>query len=328
MSFSYGRNIRVTLGGGSHERAVSVYIEGIPMRSQIDMAKVQNLLDMRAPGQGGLSTARRETDVPVILDGLIQPPGTSRGSTRYTVTGPIKAEFLNGDVQSGTYESYIPRPGHGDYPAWVKNGAYGALPDGGATSARMTVGLVFAGAIVMQLLEKRGIRISAEAELPEAQSRAGEGDSFGGKVRCRIEGLPVGLGESYFDGLESRIASAVFAIPAVKAVEFGAGVKTAEMLGSEYNDAFYFDENGRVKTKTNNCGGILGGMADGMPVEFAATFKPTPSIALEQDSIDLFTGENVKLNIRGRHDRCVVPRAVPIVAAVSALVIFDAMLET
>ena len=325
MSFSYGNNIKLTLGGGSHERAVSVSIEGIPVGTEVDMLAVQKLLDQRAPGKGELSTSRVETDVPSILNGLT--PSSNSDKDIFSVTGPIQAEFLNKDIQTGTYESYIPRPGHGDYPAWVKAGAKGPLPDGGATSARLTVGIVFAGAIAMQILAKKGISITAKAEIGQAQNRASAEDSFGGKVSCVISGLPVGMGESYFDGLESRLSSAVFAIPAVKAIEFGVGIKACDMLGSEYNDAFYFDENRKVKTMTNNSGGILGGMTNGMPVEFTATFKPTPSIALEQDSVDLFTGENVKLKIHGRHDRCIVPRAVPIVEAMSALVILDLMME-
>lgn len=318
MSFSYGNCIKIQLGGGSHEAAVSVSVEGIPAGTAIDLAAVQAMLDRRAPGRSELSTERKEADIPEILSGIAN--GIATGEV-------IAARFVNSDIRPQDYERFIPRPSHGDYTAWVKAGGEGPIPSGGATSARMTVGLVFAGAICAQLLEKHGITIRAEAKLPQAAARAPEGDSFGGFVRCIAEGLPVGLGESYFGGLESRISEAVFAIPAVKGIEFGAGFASAEMLGSEYNDAFYYDLDGNVKTRTNHCGGILGGMADGMPLVFRAVFKPTPSIGLEQDSVDLKTKQNVRLTVRGRHDKCLVPRAAVVVEAVTAIVLLDMMTE-
>ena len=343
MSFSYGKNIKIQLDGGSHENAVSVSIEGIPAGIPVDMNELQTMQNRRAPGHGVLSTARKESDVPDIQGGLIPADNTENGSSKEADTIPadpaakrnilistgqtICASFPNADVRPQDYERWIPRPSHGDYTAWVKAGSIGPIPSGGATSARMTVGLVFAGAICLQILKRQGITIQAEAELPKAQERAGEGDSFGGFVRCSVQNLPVGLGESYFDGLESRISSAIFAIPAAKGIEFGEGFASGEMLGSEYNDAFYFDADGAVKTKTNHCGGILGGMANGMPLTFRIVFKPTPSIAKEQDSIDLSTRTNTKLKLNGRHDKCVVPRAVPIVEAVTAIALLDLMIE-
>ena len=248
----------------------------------------------------------------------------------------------------------IPRPGHADYTAQVKFGGAQDVSGGGHFSGRLTAPLCIAGGVCMQLLEHEGISIRARilsighatdsapfdapvAEKPFpavsddaaaamqaeiAQAKA-DGDSVGGVVECVVEGLPAGIGEPMFGGLENLIARAVFAIPAVKGVEFGAGFAAARLRGSEHNDAFRVQD-GRIVTETNRCGGILGGISTGMPVVFRAAFKPTPSISRQQDSVSLSRMENTTLVIHGRHDPCIVPRAVPCVEAVAAIAVLDA----
>jgi len=324
-----GDSIRVTLFGASHGAAVGVTLDGLPAGQRVDFARLRAFLARRAPG-GALSTARRETDEPEFLSGLT---GDVTDGT------PLTAIIRNTDARSADYAALgrVPRPGHADFAAWMKYGDAYDRAGGGPFSGRMTAPLCVAGGICLQLLERAGVTVRARAaEIGgETESAAMEraildakrdGDSVGGVAECVIEGAEAGLGGAAFDGLESRLAAAVFGIPAVKGVEFGAGFAAARLRGSENNDAFAVD-NGAVVTKTNRCGGILGGISTGMPIVFRAAFKPTPSIAREQESVDLDTMRPVSLRVGGRHDPCVVLRALPAVESCAAIVMYDALLE-
>lgn len=330
MNHSFGTYYRFTLFGGSHEPLIGVEIQGIPAGSVLDRAALQAFLDQRAPGQSGFSTPRREADVPIFEKGLEGDVFTG---------GPVRAVIYNHDARPGDYEALrsVPRPGHADWPAWVK---YGAIPAGGGHfSGRMTAAYCLAGGIAKQLLAAEGIKIEArilsiggmpwedagaiQAALAEAKAR---GDSLGGVVECTVSGLPAGLGGHPFGGLENRIAQAVFGIPAVKGIEFGDGFALAAMRGSQANDGYRM-ESGRVVMTSNHCGGILGGMATGGPLVFRAAFKPTPSIAMEQESVDLENMRDTRLSVTGRHDVCIVLRATPVVEAAAAAALVDALLE-
>lgn len=330
MGNSFGNIYRFFIFGQSHAPAIGVTIEGLRAGEKIDMDSLQSFLDRRAPG-GKYSTARREADKPEFVAGLT-PDGLSCGS-------PITAIIRNTDARSGDY-SYlenIPRPGHADFPAMLKYGQGRDYAGGGQFSGRLTAPLCIAGGIAIQMLEKLGVKISSrivciggesneKAMFELIDSIGAEGDSIGGMIECVAEGVPAGIGEPMFGGLENRISQAVFAIPAVKAIEFGAGMAVAGMRGSQNNDEFYMDE-GRVKTRSNNHGGILGGISTGMPIVFRASVKPTPSIAKEQRSVDMEKGEDTSLSIRGRHDPCIVPRALPCMEAAMAVALYDAYLE-
>ena len=343
----YGEFLHLTIFGQSHAPAIGMILEGLPAGETIDMAALQTFLDRRAPGRNDWSTPRKEADQPEFLSGLVG---------NVTCGAPLTAIIRNTNTRSGDYENLkdIPRPGHADYTAQVKFGGAQDVSGGGHFSGRLTAPLCIAGGVCMQLLEREGISIRARilsigqatdsapfdapvAEKPFpavsddaaaamqaeiAQAKAG-GDSVGGVVECVVEGLPAGIGEPMFGGLENLIARAVFAIPAVKGVEFGAGFAAARLRGSEHNDAFRVQD-GRIVTETNNCGGILGGISTGMPVVFRAAFKPTPSISREQDSVSLSRMEHETLVIHGRHDPCIVPRAVPCVEAAAAIAVLDA----
>lgn len=358
MSFQWGESLRVSVFGQSHAAAIGVTVEGLPAGERIDLEALQRFLERRAPGRSPTATARREADRPEILCGLVD--GVTCGA-------PLTAIIRNSDTRSGDYEQLreTPRPGHADFPAQIKYGGAQDLRGGGSFSGRMTAPLCIAGGICLQLLERRGIKVSAHiaeiggipdvpfdpmgldseaaerlaaAELPTLSPSAGEvmreailsaaaeGDSLGGVVECMVTGLPVGLGGPLFGGLDGKLAAAVFAIPAVKGVEFGAGFDAARLRGSENNDP-YAVKDGAVVTETNCAGGILGGMSTGMPLLFRAAFKPTPSIAKPQKSVKLSTLEETELVVSGRHDPCVVPRAVPVVEAVAALALYDALLS-
>ena len=350
MSSSFGENIRVSIFGQSHSGAIGVTVDGLPAGEKIDLAQLQRFLDRRAPGRNDYSTARREADVPEILCGL---------KDGLTCGAPLTAIIRNGDVRSQDYEALrtTPRPGHADFTAQVKYGGAQDAAGGGHFSGRLTAPLCIAGGICLQLLAREGITVisriasiagvadegeltgsTAEKDFPVVSDVRGEemraaieaarteGDSVGGVIECAVLGVPAGLGDPMFDGMENRIAAVVFGIPAVKGIEFGAGFAAAAMRGSENNDAFALQD-GRVVTKTNHCGGILGGITTGMPISFRAAVKPTPSIAREQESVDLDTMQIVKLRVGGRHDPCIVPRAVPCVEAAAAIAVYDALLS-
>ena len=349
MSSAYGKTIRLNIFGQSHSAAVGMTLENVPAGEAVDFDRLHRFMARRAPGKNSYSTARKEADQPVFLSGLVG---------NVTCGAPIAAVIYNTDARSRDYENlrYVPRPGHADYTAAVKFGGNQDIAGGGHFSGRLTAPFCIAGGLAKQFLAARGIRVFAriaaigavddEGELKSAVSEKefptvsdvrgeemksliakmkSEGDSVGGVVECAATGLPVGLGDPIFDGMENRIAQAVFGIPAVKGIEFGAGFGAARLTGSENNDAFVV-KRGKIVTETNNAGGILGGITNGMPLVFRAAFKPTPSIAKTQKSVDLRTKKTVDLNIAGRHDPCIVPRAVPVVEAAAALAIYDALL--
>jgi len=357
MSFTAGNHIRLTLFGQSHAPAVGGVIDGLPAGEPLDMEAAQAFLDRRGPGRSPLATARNEPDIPQILAGL---------SGGKTCGAPLAFIIPNTDTRPGDYDKLRaqPRPSHADFPALVKYGGAHDLKGGGFFSARMTAPLCFAGAVVLQILARRGVTVGAhiartagiddkafdpvnlsldELKAPsqrdfpvndpakgEAMRRAilkakAEGDSVGGVVECAVLGLPAGIGEPLFDGLEGMIARLVFAVPAVKGIAFGAGFGIADMRGSEANDPYTAPEGSSLRCTRNNNGGILGGLSTGMPLIFRAAFKPTPSIAKAQESWNTQTGRTEPLTVPGRHDPCVVPRAVPCVEAAAALAVLDSM---
>lgn len=332
MSNTIGERYRFTIWGQSHAPAIGVTIEGLPVGFKPDMDALQTFLSRRAPGNSPFSTPRKEADAVEILSGL---------ADGMTCGAPLTAMIRNTNTRSGDYDELrrIPRPGHADYPAFVRYGNARDVAGGGQFSGRLTAPLCIAGGLALQILRKAGIDIHAHITMiagetaPEAitdrLTRAKDaGDSVGGVIECVCENVPAGLGDPMFDGMENRIARLVFGIPAVKGIEFGDGFGVASMAGSENNDSYYYDADGHVRTRTNHAGGILGGITNGAPIVFRAAFKPTPSIGLVQDSVDLAAGTNTQLTVHGRHDPCIVIRAVPIVEAAAACAILDAMLET
>ena len=349
MSSSYGENLELTIFGQSHSPAVGMTLEGVPAGSTIDLERLGLFLARRAPGRSDYSTPRKEPDLPEFLGGFV-------GNT--TCGAPIAAIIRNTNTRSGDYDELrrIPRPGHADFTAQQKFGGAQDHSGGGHFSGRLTAPLCIAGGICLQLLEQQGITVisriasigsirdigelsssTAEKEFPVVDDARGRemrelisasraaGDSVGGVVECAVLGLPAGLGDPMFDGMENRIAAIVFGIPAVKGVEFGDGFGAAARTGSENNDA-YIVENGRIRTATNHCGGILGGITTGMPLTFRAAFKPTPSISAPQQSVDMKEMKEAVLSVHGRHDPCIVPRAVPCVEAAAAVAVYDALL--
>lgn len=354
--YSLGEKVKVTIFGQSHSAAIGAVIEGLPAGFEIDFDRVRNFMKRRAPGRNLMSTQRKEADEFEVLSGIAD--GRTCGA-------PLCMMIKNSDARSSDYEKLklVPRPGHADFTAYMKYGGFNDIRGGGQFSGRMTAPLCFAGAVCIQIMEKLGIYLAAHIEsvhgvkderfnavsvtkqeleeiaakdFPVISDECGEkmkqeienarrnGDSAGGSIELAAIGIPCGLGGPLFGGIESKISSAVFGIPAVKGIEFGAGFGVCNMYGSENNDEFYA-ENGTVKTKTNNHGGILGGISSGMPLIFRAALKPTPSISAEQTSVNLKTMENEKLAVTGRHDPCIVHRAVPAVEAAAAIVIADLM---
>ncbi len=343
MSSTYGEKIKISVFGESHGGGIGVVIDGLPAGEAIDFDAVLAQMARRAPGRDKTATPRKESDLPRVLSGMLGD----------VLTGaPLCAVIENTNTRSQDYGDLLakPRPGHSDYTAYIKYHGANDIRGGGHFSGRITAPLVFAGAVCRQLLERRGIQIAAHiqsvgsihdkpfdpvavpsalikrlsassfalidesAEEPvraEIEAARLAQDSVGGTIECAVTGLPAGVGEPMFDGLEGAIAKAVFGVPAVKGIEFGAGFALAAMRGSRANDAFCYD-NGVVVTETNHCGGILGGIANGMPL-----------ISQPQKTVDLQTGENTVLTIHGRHDPCIVPRAVPVIEAVTALAIIN-----
>ena len=358
MTSEFGKNIRTAISGESHGPSVGVVVTGLPPGEAVDLEALQRFLDRRAPGRSALTTARKETDVPRVTSGLEQ--GRTTG-------GPLCISFANSDTHSSDYETIrsVPRPNHADYTGRLRYGQEIDLRGGGHFSGRLTAPLCAAGGIALQILERAGIRVGAHLvqagttkdrswtetqpceadfegilknELPVLDPAAGEAmkqeilaakaelDSLGGAVECAVLGLPGGLGSPMFEGVENVLAQALFGIPAVKAVEFGTGRGFAALRGSQANDAFCIRD-GAVRTVTNHCGGILGGITSGMPLVFTVTFKPTPSIGKPQQSVDLRSMTETVLTITGRHDPCIAVRAVPAVEAAAALCVLDLMME-
>lgn len=356
--YQTGNKIKITIFGQSHSEAIGVVVDGLPAGFRPDLDKINEFMKRRAPGRDRFSTARKEADMPEILSGLVD--GLTCGA-------PLCAIIKNSDQKSRDYDNLklVPRPGHADFAAYMKYDGNNDIRGGGQFSGRMTAPLCFAGALCMQLLENKGIHIGAHIESvhgirdmrfdpvnitkdelyslsqkdfcvidEEAGERMKEQidkarkslDSVGGCIECAIIGMPVGVGGPLFEGIEGRISQNIFAVPAIKGIEFGAGFSASEMFGSENNDSFYAND-GEIKTKTNNHGGILGGISSGMPIIFRVCVKPTPSIAKEQDSVNLKTKEAEKLVVTGRHDPCILGRAVPVIEAVAAITMLDMLME-
>ncbi len=351
----FGTRFRIGIFGTSHGPCVGAKVEGCPAGSRISEAAIQIELDRRSPGKGPISTTRKERDRLELLSGIRNGKATG---------GPIVGLVRNVDKDSSAYDAFlrVPRPGHADYPAMTKYGGHHDHRGGGQFSGRMTAGLVIGGAIARQVLEEKGISFLAQTiqigkvllkkEVPfsiaERIVRANpvgcadrdtaelmkeeivraheEKDSVGGVVRCTVVGLPPGVGEPFFWSVESAVSAMMFSIPGVKGVDFGSGFRCASMRGSEHNDPFAI-RGGKIITKTNNAGGALGGLTTGMPVDFKVAFKPTSSIARPQMSVDIMSKKPVQLEIKGRHDPCIVPRAVPVVENSAAAVFLDLMLQ-
>ncbi len=341
MSFEFGEKIKISIFGRSHSEEIGVTIDGLPKDFKIDEEKLSSFMLRRAPGRDKFSTSRKEPD-----------------KVEITSYEPLRAIIRNTNKRSNDYDNLkgIPRPGHADFAAYSKYGIDYNMEGGGEFSGRLTAPLCIAGGICKQILEEKGIYIGAhissivnieddrfsptavnkndfvdkkdfpvindakgEEMQKEILAAKSEGDSVGGTIECAITGIPAGVGNTFFGGWESAISSAIFAIPAVKGIEFGRGFESSTLRGSENNDAFII-KNKNVATETNNHGGILGGISSGMPIIFTVAFKPTPSIAKEQKSVSLSKMEETSLVINGRHDPCIVKRAVPCVEAAAAIV--------
>ncbi|MCA1813306.1 MAG: chorismate synthase [Halobacteriales archaeon] len=349
-----GHALRFTILGSSHGWGVGCVLDGVPPGIALDVAKdIQPDMDRRRPGQSLLTTQRREADRVEVLGGL---------TDGHTDGNPLALVVRNEDQQGKAYDAarWLPRPGHSDFPAYVKYRGQNDYRGGGAFSGRMTAAMVMAGSVGKVLLRPHGVEVRAhtvqvgevrvERELaweelpraeqslvrcaePEAARRMEERveqarraqDSVGGIVEGRAQGCPVGWGEPFFGSVEAELARLLFSIPAVKGVDFGAGFRASAMNGSEHNDPFEA-RGGRIVTSTNHAGGILGGLTTGMPVVARVAFKPASSIAQPQRTVDLRTLEPATLEVRGRHDPCIVPRAVPVVEACLAFTLADLML--
>lgn len=358
MASGFGEKLRVSVFGESHGTAIGAVVDGLPAGEPINYDELVRFMERRQGGRNALSTARKEPDLPRFLSGVTD--GKTNGF-------PLALEIENTNTRSGDYSDLadVPRPSHADYTARIKWNGNADMRGGGHFSGRLTAPLCAAGGIAKQILARRGIFIGAhlnsvgavndqpfpmlpdaqlfddiaEKELPVLDDGAGAEmqkeilaarealDSVGGTVECVITGLPAGLGDPMFDGIENRLARALFGIPAVKGLEFGAGFALSKMRGSQANDPFAINENGEITTKTNSSGGIQGGITNGMPVRFTVGFKPTPSISKEQQSVSLSERKEVPLTVHGRHDPCIVQRAVPVVEAVAALIALDVLLS-
>ena len=314
-----------TIFGESHGPEIGVVLTGVPAGIALDRDFILSEMARRAPGQSALSTARKEADIPEIVSGVFE--GKTTGA-------PLCAVIQNTDTRSRDYEELRrkPRPSHADYAAFVASGGFRDYRGGGHFSGRLTAPLVFAGSVAKQVLAQRGITVSArisrlggvqdptEKQIEDVVlSAKQDGDSVGGTIACAVEGMPAGLGAPDFGcNVEGIFSQHLFAVPAVKGVAFGAGFALADMRGSEANDPFYMDGDA-VKTRTNNAGGVNGGITNGMPITFEVVLRPTVSIYKEQDTVDLDTRSDTKLIIHGRHDPCIVPRAVVVIEAAAAL---------
>lgn len=356
MSSTYGNNLKLSIFGQSHGPAIGMVLDGIPAGLPVNTEILQQFLNRRAPGQNEHSTTRKEADTPEFLSGIVDS---------YTCGAPISATIRNANHHSSDYENLkdCPRPGHADYTAQIKYNGYQDVSGGGHFSGRLTAPLCVAGGLCIQWLQEKGIQIGAHIksiagigdkpvsldwcnpalelinkDFPVVNPEAGEkmrtaiaeakanGDSVGGVIECFITGIPAGIGDPMFDGIESRLAQILYGIPAVKGLEFGSGFGSSVLRGSQNNDVFIIAD-GEVKTKTNHAGGILGGITNGMPIVFSVAIKPTPSISMTQSSVSIKNKEEKSLQVKGRHDPCIVPRAVPVIEAAAAIAIFDSLLS-
>ena len=358
MSSTWGNYIHIQIFGESHGNGIGIVMDGMPSGEAIDLDELQTFMARRAPGQGIYATARKEADAPEILSGMLDG---------YTTGAPLAALIRNSDTRSKDYSAmrWLPRPGHADYTAEMRYGGAQDTRGGGHFSGRLTAPLCIAGGIAKQILARHGILVGAhllsigsvwdcvynqvdltveelmqagkkafpvmdeavgQRMLEEIETARTNGDSVGGRIEAAAIGVPAGWGDPMFGGVENRIASLMFGIPAVRGIEFGYGMGAAELHGSEHNDPFMMKD-GRIVTTSNHHGGILGGITSGMPIVVKVAMKPTPSIAREQDTVDMQTHENAKLSVPGRHDPCIAPRAVPVVEAALALALLDLWME-
>ena len=357
MSGIWGNKIKISIFGESHGEAIGAVIDGLPSGIKLNLEAIRFQMRRRAPGKSDLGTGRTEEDEFEILSGYFNG---------YTTGTPLAFIIRNNDKRSSEYEYIkdIPRPGHGDYTGRIKYKGYNDYRGGGHFSGRLTASIVFAGSVCRQILGEKGVVIASHInsigkiddvtfdfanidealirrlnnmELPlidkekvnmmkeEILSAKADEDSVGGSIECALLGLPAGIGDPYFGSVESKLSHILFSIPGVKGIEFGSGFHITRLKGSQANDELYLD-NGEVKTRTNHNGGIAGGITNGMPVIFRVAIKPTSSIGITQKSVDLDKMEEVEFKITGRHDPCIVPRAVPVVEAAAAIAILDFML--
>lgn len=358
MASVFGERVRVSVFGESHGGGIGVVIDGLPAGMEISEEQLLAFMARRKPGGSPFSTPRKESDLPAILSGLHEG---------HTTGFPLCATIGNTDTRSGDYKtlSDLPRPSHADYTAYLKWNGQADMRGGGHFSGRLTAPICVAGGIALQILAQKGIYIgahllsvgnasdaaypmlpdaetllapgkktfpvcddqAAEAMQAEILAAAKEQDSIGGTIECMAIGIPAGVGDPMFDGMENRLARAIFGIPAIKGLEFGSGFACSKMRGSQCNDPFCFDQNGNIATETNHSGGIQGGITNGMPLRFCVAVKPTPSIGQPQKTVSLSKRTEETLVIQGRHDPCIAHRAVPVLEAVTALVILDCLAE-
>lgn len=357
MSSTYGESLKLTIFGQSHGAAIGMTLDNIPAGLPVDIEKLQTFLNRRAPGQNDHSTPRKEEDQPEFLSGIVNG---------YTCGAPIAAIIRNHNTKSEDYAQLkdMPRPGHADLTAQLKYNGFQDAAGGGHFSGRLTAPLCIAGGLCMQWLEMKGVRIGAHLsvcagvadepiyldwenpdldainnDFPVLNSESGErmrqaiaearadGDSVGGLIECVVTGLPAGLGDPMFGGMENRIAQIIYGVPAVKGLEFGSGFTGSYLRGSQNNDSFYVCD-GKIRAKNNYAGGILGGITTGMPLVFQVAIKPTPSIAKSQQTVSLSQMEEKQLQVKGRHDPCIAPRAVPVIEAAAAIAVFDAWMSS
>ncbi len=357
MSSNWGNDLRLSIFGESHSTAIGAVLDGLPAGEPIDWEELLRFMARRSSKGGKTDTPRLEADLPQIQSGLWE--GVTTGT-------PLCAVIENTNTRSRDYDQlrHLARPGHADYTGFLRYGGHADVRGGGHFSGRLTAPLVFAGGVCRQILARRGITIGAHiaaaagipdtpfdpvsvsahqlAEVtakpfPVVDDAAGEAmiaaidearqqqDSVGGIIECAVVGLPGGLGSPMFDGVENRLASLLFGIPAVKGLEFGSGFALAGMRGSQSNDPFRM-ENGQVRTARNHNGGILGGITNGMPLVFRVAIKPTPSISQPQQTVDFLEKQDASLTVEGRHDPCIVRRAVPCMEAAAALALLDLLL--
>lgn len=357
--FSFGSKLHLQLFGQSHSQSMGAVLDGLPSGLKIDEERLAAFMERRAGGRDEFSTQRKEADRVEFVSGVVK----GSGATALSTGAPICMVIQNQDTRSGDYDRlrFIPRPSHADYPAFVRYGADRDHRGGGEFSGRLTAPLCAAGFLCLELLREKGVEIGAHIasvgsceddrfdplapQLHVAQGKPfpvlndekgaqmqeiiraarAEADSIGGSIECAVTGVPAGAGETSFGSLEGRLSLAMFAIPAVKGVEFGSGFAGTQMRGSEHNDPYRTDGE-KVYTLSNHAGGILGGFATGMPILFRVAVKPTASIGREQDSVSLPELHNVRLQIVGRHDPCIVQRAVPVVEAAAAVAMLDLLL--
>lgn len=355
---SWGNDVKISIFGESHGNGIGVVIDGLPAGEKLDLDEIYLQMSRRAPGNDKAATPRLEKDFPEILSGIFD--NTTTGA-------PLCAVIKNTNTRSQDYGNVLknPRPAHADYTGYVRYNGFNDIRGGGHFSGRLTAPLVFAGAICRQILERKSIKIAAHIssigniederfngtdiphKLMDRLSKAKFGlidqvreekmrslieecrmsqDSIGGTIECAVTGMPAGAGSPMFGGIENVISSIVFGIPAVKGIEFGSGFEGSKSRGSQNNDEFYYD-NGVVKTRTNNHGGILGGISSGMPIIFRTAIKPTPSISRKQRTVDLNNKTDSELEINGRHDPCIVVRAVPVIESATAIAIINILSE-